>query len=211
MCMAKYDWKKSEKEIYLPQNKPEIINIPSFNFFTIIGKGSPNAAAFSEAVGVLYSLAYGIKMLPKQGVIPEGYFEYSIYPLEGIWDLSEEAKRSNTFDKNELIYEIMLRQPSFVTEELAIDTIQRVKNKKPHSLLEEVKFKAIEDGRSVQMLHIGAYDDEPETFRRMGEFCAANGLERTRLTHREIYITDARKTAAEKLKTVLRFAVKEIM
>lgn len=205
----KHGWKKQEKAIYLPKNKPELVTVPSFNFFTIDGKGNPNDEAFSEAIGVLYSLSYGIKMLPKKGIIPNGYFDYSIYPLEGIWDLSDEAKCNNTFDKNEFIYKIMIRQPAFVTKELAEEIIETVKNKKPHPLLEAVKFEAIEDGMSVQILHKGSYDNESETFERMDEFCMANGLERTKLTHREIYITDARKTSTEKLKTTLRYSVKE--
>jgi hypothetical protein len=205
----KHEWKKQEKAIYLPKNKPEVITVPSFNFFTMDGKGNPNNEAFSEAIGVLYSLSYAIKMMPKKGIIPNGYFEYSIYPLEGIWDLSDEAKKNNIFDKNELVYKIMIRQPDFVTKELAEQTIEIIKNKKPHQLLETVKFEAIEDGRSVQMLHAGSYDNEPESFKHMDEFCVANGLERAKLTHREIYITDARKTAPEKLKTVLRYSVSE--
>ena len=145
-------------------------------------------------------------MLPKKGIIPNGYFDYSIYPLEGIWDLSDEAKEKKIFDKNELTYKIMIRQPEFVTRELALDIIEAIKNKKPHKLLESVKFEAIEDGISVQILHLGSYDDEPENFKRMDEFCKENGLERSKITHREIYISDARKTATDKLKTVLRYS-----
>lgn len=207
VIIVKHEWKKQEKAIYLPKNNPELITVPSFNFFIIEGKGNPNDEAFSEAIGVLYSLSYGIKMLPKKGIIPNGYFDYSIYPLEGIWDLSDEAKGNNTFDKNEFIYKIMIRQPDFVTKELAEET---VKNKKPHPLLEAVKFETIEDGLSVQILHIGSYDDEPASFERMNRFCIANGLERTKFTHREIYITDARKTAPQKLKTILRYSVKVV-
>lgn len=206
----KHEWKKKEKAIYLPKNKPEVVTIPSFNFFTIDGKGNPNDKAFSDAIGVLYSLSYGIKMLPKKGIVPNGYFDYSIYPLEGIWDLSDEAKGNNTFDKNQLIYKIMIRQPNFVTKELADKTIEAVNNKKPHPLLKTVKFETIEDGLSVQILHKGSYDDEPISFQCMNEFCIANGLERTKFTHREIYITDARRSAPEKFKTVLRYSVKEI-
>jgi len=205
----KHEWKKQEKAIYLPKNRPELIEVPSFNFYVIEGQGNPNDEAFAEAIGVLYSLSYGIKMLPKKGIIPDGYFDYSIYPLEGIWDLSDEAKKTNTFDKNELVYQLMIRQPDFVTKTLAEDTINQVKMKKPHPLLENVKFEAIEDGLSVQILHKGSYDDEPESFGKMAEFCKVRGLTRTQLIHREIYITDARKTASEKLKTILRFSVEE--
>ncbi|WP_188540405.1 GyrI-like domain-containing protein [Paenibacillus segetis] len=208
----KHEWKKHEKSLYLPKNKPELIIVPSFNFFTIEGSGNPNQESFSEAVGVLYSLSYGIKMSPKKGIIPNGYFEHSIYPLEGIWDISDEAKANNnhTLDKNELVYKIMIRQPDFVTKELACEIIETVKSKKPHPLLEKVQFEAIEDGLSVQILHTGPYDNEPESFELMDQYCSANGLVRTVLTHREIYITDARKTAIDKLKTVLRISVKHL-
>ncbi len=205
----KYDWKKQEKDIYMPKQQPQFITIPSYHFFTIEGKGNPNDGDFSEAIGVLYSLCYGIKMLPKKGITPEGYFDYAIYPLEGIWDLSDEAKNAQVFDKNELIYKIMIRQPDFVTRELALETIERVKAKKPHSFLEKVRFESIEDGHCVQMLHIGSYDDEPESFEQMKSYCEQNNFIRQDLRHREIYLSDARKTAPEKLKTVLRYFVKK--
>ncbi|KJS86164.1 MAG: hypothetical protein JM58_07395 [Peptococcaceae bacterium BICA1-8] len=206
----KHEWKKQEKAIYYPKNNPERITIPSFNFFIIEGKGNPNNEAFSEAIGVLYSLSYSIKMLPKKGFIPNGYFDYSIYPLEGIWDLSDEAKANNIFDKTEFIYKIMIRQPDFATKKLAVETIENVRSKNPHPLLESVKFETIEEGLSVQIMHTGSYDNEPASFRRMDEFCIANKLKRTKFTHREIYITDVRKTEPEKLKTVLRYSVEEV-
>jgi len=89
----KYEWKKQAKELYLPKNEPQSIDVPSMKFFMLDGKGNPNNEAFAEAIGVLYSLSYGVKMLPKKGVIPPGYFDYSIFPLEGVWDLAEEARR----------------------------------------------------------------------------------------------------------------------
>lgn len=205
----KHEWRKQEKSIYLPKAKPELIDVPSLNFFVLDGAGNPNDDNFAEAIGVLYSLAYGIKMLPKKGINPEGYFDYSIYPLEGIWDISDEAKAKNSFDKNDFVYHIMIRQPDFVTKALAAEVMDLVKKKKPHPLLEKVSFETITDGLSVQMLHLGSYDDEPESFSKMDEYCQEHGLIRTQLTHREIYLTDARKTAADKLKTVLRYAVEK--
>ncbi|AFA47228.1 GyrI-like domain-containing protein [Acetobacterium woodii] len=205
----KHEWRKHEKARYLPKTKPELITVPSFNFFVLDGTGNPNDENFAEAIGVLYSLAYGVKMLPKKGVSPDGYFDYSVYPLEGIWDLSEAAKKAKRFNKNDLVYQIMIRQPDFVTPKLAAEVLAIVKNKKPHPLLNDVHFKAIEDGRSVQVMHWGRYDDEPESFNKMAEFCKENDLVRAQLTHREIYLNDARKTAPDQLKTVLRYAVKD--
>ncbi|EKQ50138.1 MULTISPECIES: GyrI-like domain-containing protein [unclassified Clostridium] len=203
----KYEWKKHAKEYYMPKSEVEIIKIPEFKFFMIKGKGNPNHEHFSEAVGVLYSLSYAIKMMPKNGVTPEGYFDYTVFPLEGVWDISEEGKGKNNLDKNEFIYTIMIRQPDFVTEEIAMKAIEIVKKKKPHPLLDSVIFSSIEDGLCVQMAHNGSYDDEPRSFQKMKEFCDQNNLERVSMPHREIYISDARKVEPSKLKTVLRYKV----
>lgn len=202
-----YDWKKQDKQFYLPKAIPSLITIPKFNFFVIDGKGNPNSEDFIQAVGVLYSLSYAVKMMPKKGTVPTGYFDYKIFPLEGVWDLAEEARGLEKLDKDSLIYKIMIRQPSFVTNELALDIIETVKKKKPNPLLNEAKFESIEDGQSVQILHIGSYDDEPLSFANMKEYCDNNNLVRTSMTHREIYLSDPRKTSPDKLKTVLRFKV----
>jgi len=203
----KYEWKKHAKELYLPKNTPELVTVPNLKFFMIDGKGNPNSEEFSEAIGVLYSLAYAIKMLPKKDIIPEGYFEYTVFPLEGIWDLAEEARALEVLDKNSLIYTIMIRQPDFVTDQLAQEVINSVKLKKPHPLFDNVSFDSIEEGLCVQMLHLGPYDDEPKSFALMEDYCAQTKLRRSTMVHREIYLTDARKTQPEKLKTVLRFKV----
>lgn len=203
----KFEWKKQEKEIYLPKEKPHLIKIPKYKFFMISGKGNPNSDEFSEAIGVLYSLSYGIKMLPKKGISPEGYFEYSVYPLEGLWDLTEEGKKSETLMKEELIYTIMIRQPDFVTDELAMQVIETTKKKKPNPLLEKVVFGEMEDGLSLQMVHVGSYDDEPKTFSKMKEFIKENNLKIKTMSHREIYLSDFRKIEVSKLKTVLRYMV----
>jgi hypothetical protein len=206
----KYEWKKNDKVLYVPKNQPEVITIPPMKFFMLNGKGNPNNESFSEAVGVLYSLSYGIKMMPKKGTTPEGYFEYTVFPLEGVWDLAEEARGLEVLDKDSLVYTIMIRQPDFVTDELAQSVIESTRLKKPHPLLENVQFGSIEDGLSVQMLHIGPYDTETESFNKMEAFCKDNDLRRVSKIHREIYITDFRKTAPEKLKTVLRFKAEKI-
>lgn len=203
----KYEWKKQEKELYLPKAEPKIVAVPNFQFFSLEGKGNPNDEEFSEAIGVLYSLAYAVKMLPKKGIMPEGYYDYTVYPLEGVWDLAEEARALETLDKNSLIYTIMIRQPDFVTCELAEEVIKSLKLKKPHPLLPNAKFNSFEEGLCVQMLHLGSYDEEPKTFSIMEDYCAKNSLRRTAKIHREIYISDARKTEPNKLKTVLRFSV----
>lgn len=204
----KYEWKKQEKNLYLPKQEPELITVPEQKFFMIKGKGNPNSEEFSEKIGVLYSLAYAIRMMPKQGYTPEGYFEYTVYPLEGIWDLTEEGKKCATLDKNELLYTIMIRQPDFTTEEVVERAFENVRKKKPHPLLDQVTFGTDEDGLSVQMLHVGPYDNEPESFGLMKEFMTKNNLARVSLRHREIYLTDSRKVEPAKFKTVLRYRAK---
>lgn len=205
----KYEWKKQDKGLYLPKEQPEALTVPSMKFFMLEGRGNPNGGEFAEAVGVLYSLAYAVKMLPKKGVTPEGYFEYTVFPLEGVWDLAPEARALDKLDKDSLIYTIMIRQPDFVTEEVARTALDSVARKTKHPMLSRASFGSLEEGLCVQMLHTGPYDSEPLSFERMEEFCKAKGLERVSKIHREIYLSDARKTSAEKLKTVLRFRVRE--
>lgn len=205
----KYEWKKQAKELYLPKNRPEIIMVPPMKFFMLDGRGNPNNEEFSEAVGVLYSLSYAVKMMPRKGVTPEGYFEYTVFPLEGVWDLAPEARGLEVLDKDSLIYTIMIRQPDFVAEETAKAALESTVKKTKHPMLEKVRFESTEEGMCVQMLHLGPYDSEPDSFARMEEFCKANSLRRISKIHREIYLSDARKTAAEKLQTVLRFKVEE--
>lgn len=201
------DWKKTEKKFYLPGLKPELIEIPAFNFFSIKGQGDPNDESFGEYIGVLYSLSYAVKMSPKKGLAPEGYFEYSVYPLEGVWDINEEAKmkQSEKLDKSTLVFNLMIRQPGFVSPEYAESVIEMTKKKKPHPLLDKIRFISLEEKRCVQMMHHGSYDDEPASFKKMEDFCIENNLKRESKIHREIYLSDARKVSQEKLKTVLRF------
>ena len=207
--VMKHEWRKQEKQYYIPKQKPELIEIPSFKFIQLKGEGNPNNEAFSEAIGVLYSLAYAIRMMPKSGLTPEGYEEYVVYPLEGVWDLKEEARNQDTLDKDALVYTIMIRQPEFVTDEVFEEALRRVKQKKPHPLLDEVEFITIEEGMCVQMMHVGSFDDEKYSFDLMKQYCEENQLNIRSQVHREIYISDFRKTAPEKLKTVLRYRIRK--
>ncbi len=205
----RHEWKKNEKQYYLPKNRPEWISIPKFKFYTIEGSGNPNEDFFAEYIGVLYALSYGIKMSAKKGLEPKGYFEYTVYPLEGVWDISDEAKKSfnGTINKNDLVFKLMIRQPDFVEPDYALEMLEHIKRKKPHELLDQVKFEEIIEGDSVQMLHLGSYDNEPESFQLMEQFATRENFHRKSKIHREIYLSDARKVPADKLKTVLRFGV----
>lgn len=203
----KHEYKKHEKELYCPKNKPELVTVPKQKFFCIKGKGNPNNQDFSERIAVLYSLAYAVRMMPKSGFTPDGYFEYTVYPLEGLWDLTTEGRKSEILNKDELLYTIMIRQPEFVTEDIVEKAFQIVKKKKPNPLLEEVYFDEIEDGLSVQILHVGSYDNEPESFNKMKDFIESNKLKIKSLVHREIYLSDARRVKEDNLKTILRYTV----
>lgn len=203
----KHEWRKKEKKYYFPKDKPEIVNMEKFKFIQIKGSGNPNSEEFSEKVGVLYSIAYAIKMMPKKDITPEGYFDYTVYPLEGMWGLDEEGRKKETFDKNHLVYNIMIRQPKFVTKDVFDLAMDITKKKKFNKYLDEVEFGEINEGMCVQMMHVGPFDEEYRTFEIMKEFCHNNKLFLRDKSHREIYISDFRKTSQEKLKTVLRYMV----
>lgn len=204
----KHEWRKHEKDLYFPSKTPHQIIVPAFDFFTLNGTGNPNSELFAESIGVLYSVSYAIRMSYKWDKPPANYYDYTVYPLEGIWDIADkDLYEKEGFSKDNLAFEIMIRQPSFVTTEFASTIIKNTKIKKPHELLDSLNFKTIKDGNSVQMLHLGSYDDEPQSFAHMNAFITENNLTKVTLKHREIYLNDARKTAPDKLKTVLRYFV----
>ncbi|MEQ9413532.1 MAG: GyrI-like domain-containing protein, partial [Cyclobacteriaceae bacterium] len=195
--------------IYLPKDKPEVVDIQAFQFLTIAGEGNPNSEGLSEYIGVLYAVSYAIKMTLKKRTPPKGYTDYTVYPLEGVWDINEEAKKNfkGTINKDDLMFHLMIRQPDFVDQGFAMEMIELTIKKKPHRLLKDVKFEKIREGKCIQMMHIGSYDSEPKSFQLMETFTKKNSLTRESKVHREIYITDFRKVAEDKLKTVLRFKV----
>lgn len=209
----KHEWKKHEKELYGVNMKPQVIRIPKQKFITIKGAGDPNEAAFSDRVGVLYSLAFPIKMAFKRLAVNDktqseqfSYTDYTVYPLEGQWTTTNP---DDLLDKSSFQYTLMIRQSDYVTEELFQETLAVVKKKKPHLLLDEIRFETIEEGLCVQALHKGSFDDEPATFAKMAEFTETQNLQRSHHDHKEIYLNDARKTPPEKRKTILRFQVGE--
>ena len=177
-------------------------------FLVLDGVGNPNHATFADDIETLYSLSYGIKMLTKKGVTPDGYFDYTVYPLEALW---KQIEHTEQFDKNNLQYRMMIRQPDFVTPDVLEAAIINVSKKKSLPRFKDVRLELIEEGTCVQILHVGPYDDEPESFMKVEEFCSANNLQRVNNEwHREIYLSDARKVKPAKLKTVLRVQVKSM-
>lgn len=203
----KVDYKKDFKELYLPKTLPEIVVVPRMPFFLVSGSGDPNGEEFAMATGALYSMSYAVRMSYKSEIVPFGYYEYTVFPLEGEWDLLDRSKPAT--DKSNFKYTIMIRQPDFVTEEIFLRFLEQSKRKKTNPFLEKIRFEQVEDGLSCQMMHMGSFDEEPESFARMEVFCIEQGFIRSSKIHREIYLSDPRKTERSKLKTVLRFPVKK--
>ncbi len=205
--MEKPEYDALVKKLYFPSAKqPEIITIPTLRYAMADGHGDPNTSPqFQDALGALYAISYGIRMLPKKGIVPDGYFEYKVNALEGLWDISV----GESFDparKDNLVWTLMIMQPPFVTPEL-FDYIRENAKKKNtgNPALGNVRFEAFDEGLCCQMTHIGPFDTELATFERMARFTQQRGCRRTHMGHHEIYMNDFRKTAPEKLKTVLRF------
>ena len=203
---VKYEWRKTEKAYYLPKEKgPVQIDVPEMKFFVVDGAGSPADEEFQARIGLLYALSYTIRMMPKSGWTPPGYQDYTVFPLEGLWWLDTDAWQGGGLDKTKLKYRLMIRQPWFVTPDVVGRAMESARKKVPAELLACASFESITDGPSVQMLHIGPYDTEPETFAAMNSFLRERGLVRPEPVHREIYLSDPRKVSPEKNRTLLRF------
>ncbi|GCF94832.1 hypothetical protein NRIC_27230 [Enterococcus florum] len=207
----KFDWKKQETHLYGAKKDPQLVSVPAQKFITLSGEGNPNNQDFSDRVGILYSVAWSIKMGFKKfyNAHPElqadfDYSEFAIFPLEGIWTTKNTA---DTTDKDSFEYTIMLRQPDWITQEMVDASLAAVAKKEPNELLQNIHFETIEDGKCVQIMHLGSFDDEPSSFQKMDQYVEANGLTRYCHNHREIYLNDARKTAPEKRRTILRYQV----
>ena len=201
----KYEWKKNENYLYGVKQKPQLIEVPSAYYIMIKGEGNPNESDFSNRVSALYSLAYGIKMLFKNMKKEElEYFDFTVFPLEGIWEKSDDEE----FDKSKLKYTIMIKQPYFITKEIFELAFEKVKMKKPNELYDEVSFDCIESKKAIQILHIGSFDTEIESFEKLDNFASEMNLERSEKLHTEIYLNNKNRTAEDKLKTILRYNVK---
>lgn len=207
----KYEWRKQEKDFYSAKQQPSLLKMPVQNFAMICGQGNPNKDDFSERVGVLYSIAYQIKNLYKKAcldgtvkMIDDQCEDYVVYPLEGLWTTSDPE---HPLDKECFVYRIMLKQPDVITEELFQDAYHIVSQKKPHPLLQEAEFVSLEEGLCAQILHKGAFDDEPESFEKMDEFIREKGYQRRNHWHREIYVAGARQADSKNKKTILRYEI----
>jgi len=207
-----FDYKKEYKEYYLPKNKPAIADIPSMNFIAVSGKGDPNdeGGEYKKALEVLYAVAYTIKMSRKTDYRIDGYFDYVVPPLEGLWK-QEGMVGIDYSRKNDLIWTAMIRLPDFVTKADFDWAVEQARKKKKLDC-SKAEFMTYEEGICVQCMHIGSYDEEPATVALMDGYTESMGYD-TDITdkrpHHEIYLSDPRKTAPEKLKTVIRHPVKK--
>ena len=207
-----FDFKKEYREFYMPKEKPEIVNIPKANYIAVRGKGNPNeeGGAYQQAVGVLYAVAYTLKMSYKTNYKIEGFFEYVVPPLEGFWwqDNVEGVDYSN---KDTFNWISVIRLPDFVTK-ADFDWAVKTASKKKEMDCSSAEFFTVEEGLCVQIMHIGSFDNEPATVAVMDAYLAENGYENDlsdRRLHHEIYLSDAKKTAPEKWKTVIRHPIKK--
>ncbi len=208
-----FDFKKEYKEFYLPKAKPELVTVPPMNYIAVRGKGDPNEenGAYKQAIGLLYGVAYTIKMSKKGDHRIEGYFDFVVPPLEGFWQ-QEGTATIDYAHKENFEWVSVIRLPDFVTE-ADFDWAVREATIKKKQDFSAVEFLTIEEGLCVQCMHTGPYDNEPETVAAMDAFLAENGYA-TDITdtrwHHEIYLSDVRKTAPEKLKTVIRHPIKKL-
>lgn len=205
--MEKLQWRK--EPWYKANKKPQILEMPTQKFFSIKGDGDPNQPEFQQKIECLYTVSYAIRMAQKAGWEIPDYQLYTVYPLEGWWSLQERYLQEAVMKKEHFTYEIMIQQPAFVTQEIAEEAIRRASKKLPAELISQLMFSEKSEGLCAQILHIGPYDDEPQTFHQLKSFLQEEGYERTALSHKEIYLSDVRKTAPEKLKTLLRVPVKK--
>ena len=206
-----FDFKKEYKEFYMPKYKPEIITVPPVNYIAVRGKGNPNeeGGAYQQALGILYAVAYTLKMSYKTDYKMEGFFEYVVPPLEGFW-WQDNVDGADYSDKSSFRWISAIRLPDFVTKK-DLDWAKETAEKKKKIECSSAEFLTIEEGLCVQMMHLGAFDDEPASVAVMDKFIQENGYVNdmnSKRLHHEIYMTDARKTAPEKWKTVIRHPIK---
>lgn len=208
-----FDYKKEYKEFYLPKAKPEIVTVPKMNFLAVRGSGDPNTEGgeYKASIGLLYGIAFTIKMSKKGNHQIEGYFDYVVPPLEGFWWQNDIAGIDYS-RKDKFQWISVIRLPDFVTQKDFAWAVEEASRKKATDF-SKVEFLTYEEGLCVQCMHIGAYDDEPETVEGMHRFMEEQGytLDITdQRYHHEIYLSDARRVAPERLKTVIRHPIRRV-
>ena len=204
--MTKYEWRKAEKDLYLPKQL-SVVDVPTSNYLTLEGTGNPNDAVFGDQIQALYPVAYALRMGYKKGLYGEP-LEYTVYPLEGVWTTAD-GSHGSQLNKDALMYKIMIRQPDQVTAEQFADALAATQKKKDVLFLDQVHFETYTEGPSLQMIHVGPFDTEGKTFAKMQTYLDEHDLTKTttmgNYQHREVYLSDFRRVAPEKRKTLLRY------
>lgn len=208
-----FDFKKEYKEFYMPKNKPQIVNVPTANYIAVRGCGDPNeeGGAYKQAIGVLYAVAYTLKMSYKTDYKIKGFFEYVVPPLEGFW-WQDQSDEFDYTDKSSFQWISVIRLPDFVTKEDFDWAVQTAEKKKKMDC-STAEFFTIEEGLCVQIMHYGPFDSEAESIALMEAYLDEHGYVNDmndERRHHEIYMSDARKVAPEKWKTVIRHPIKKI-
>ena len=207
-----FDFKKEYKEFYMPKNKPEIVIVPKANYIAVRGKGDPNEenGAYQQAISVLYAVAYTLKMSYKTDYKIKGFFEYVVPPLEGFWR-QENTESADYTDKSAFNWISVIRLPDFITKEDFEWAVENAAKKKKMDC-SAAEFMTVDEGLCVQIMHTGSYDDEPATVAVMDNYLEQNGyvndINDSR-QHHEIYLSDPRKSAPEKWKTVIRHPIRK--
>lgn len=206
-----FDYKKEYKDMYQPSKKPGLIEVGPINYVAVRGKGDPNQedGEYQCALQLLYGVSFTIKMSPKAGHQLEGYFEYVVPPLEGFWKLPDGVEYLGPSRKSELEWISCIRLPEFVTPDVLEWAKEEAARKKSIDF-SAAEFLTVDEGLCVQCMHIGPYDDEPASIDRMREFAESEGYmfdENPKRLHHEIYLSDPRRTAPERLKTAIRIPV----
>lgn len=211
--MNKLDYKKEYKNLYQPKTIPSVIEVPEMIFIVVNGSGNPNTCSeYKEALELLYGISFTIKMSKMNGIQPDGYFDYVVPPLEGLWfsdGISFDGM--NAADKDKFKWISMIRQPEFVTEEVFEAAKSVLAKKKSHLNLNKMRLTKITEGLCVQIMHKGSYDSERESIEKMKNFVCSNGLTEDFSIgryHHEIYLSDPRRCAEKNLKTIIRHPVK---
>ena len=199
--MAKIDYKKELKSLFKPSTKKvEIVDVPQMNFLMIDGKGDPNTSAdYQNAVEALYSIAYALKFMVKKGDLA---IDYGVLPLEGLWWMDDMSKFS-VEKKDEWKWTMMIMQPDVVTPRLFYEAVDQVRKKKDSFALQEIRLESFSEGKAAQIMHIGPFTEEGPAIEKVHAFIEEQGRER-RGKHHEIYLSDIRKAAPEKWKTIIR-------
>lgn len=208
-----FDFKKEEKQFYNSGKKPVIVEIPEMNFLSVRGKGNPNEenGEYKKALELIYAIAYTLKMSYKSDYKIEGFFNYVVPPLEGLW-CSEKEQENSKLEKGKLSWISLIRLPDFIKKEDFEWAIKVATDKKKKDF-SKVEFFTYKEGICVQCVHIGSYDDEPKTISSMEEYARKKGYifnitEKT--PHHEIYLSDPRKVDVSKMKTIIRYPIKKL-